>query len=250
MKNPLAKVTVVFPALNEEKNIGGALDSLLIQEKKPAQIIFVNHNSQDKTLEIAESFIKKFLIYGVDFKIITEKKKGISNARNAGCSKANQPIIASMDTDCRPSDQWVKVIEEVFAKEKKIDALAGKVIFFDGSFFGRKVSEWGYYAFFYSWMKLFTGFHPFTTANAAFRTSVYKKIGGFDATIVSIHGLDDVDLAGRMSNGDNIRYEKRMTVYASSRRYKDFFKMVPDMIQRFKSLLKITRKYKQRKKIF
>ena len=158
--------------------------------------------------------------------------------------------FASMDTDCRPSDQWVKVIEEVFAKEKKIDALAGKVIFFDGSFFGRKVSEWGYYAFFYSWMKLFTGFHPFTTANAAFRTSVYKKIGGFDATIVSIHGLDDVDLAGRMSNGDNIRYEKRMTVYASSRRYKDFFKMVPDMIQRFKSLLKITRKYKQRKKIF
>lgn len=248
MKNSLAKITVVFPALNEEKNIKGALDSLLSQEKKPAQIIFVNHNSQDKTLEIATSFTKKFLYYGIDFKIITEKKKGISNARNAGCSKATQPVIASMDTDCRPSDQWVKVIEEVFDKEKNIDALAGKVIFFDGSYFGRKVSEWGYYAFFYSWMKLLTGFHTFTTANAAFRTSVYKKVGGFDSTIISIHGLDDVDLASKISNGDNIRYEKRMTTFASSRRYKSILKMIPDSAHRALSLLRITRKYKQKLK--
>jgi len=139
----LAPVSVVFPALNEEKNVGLALEALLNQDLFPAQVIFVDHNSTDKTREIAQSYASEFVQNGIDFRIVIEKKPGIANARIAACQKVTQPIIASMDTDCRPVSQWVRVIADAFANDQDLDALAGKIIFFDGSWLTKTVSKHG-----------------------------------------------------------------------------------------------------------
>ncbi|MBM3283586.1 glycosyltransferase [Candidatus Gottesmanbacteria bacterium] len=42
-------VSIVIPTLNEEKNIGRCLESILDQTYKNIEIIVVDNNSKDKT---------------------------------------------------------------------------------------------------------------------------------------------------------------------------------------------------------
>lgn len=242
-----APVSVVFPALNEERNVGGALEALLDQELPPAQVVLVDHNSTDRTGEIARSYAGRFLQRGIDFCIVSEHKPGIGNARSAGCQHATQPIIASMDADCRPAPQWLKVIAAAFAREAALDGLAGKIVYYDASWLVRKATEIGYFAVFYSVMRALCGFHTMVTSNAAFRASAYQKAGGFDVSIKSINGLDDADLASRVFNGRNIRYERDMVVYSSFRRFKNLVSAFHDNLERGSALVKIVQKYRRRR---
>lgn len=242
-----APVTVVIPAYNEEDNVEACLQSLLSQKTQPAEIIFVNHNSKDKTLQKAEKFQKLFAIKGTDLRVITEKTPGIAHARNAGFSRASQPFIASMDCDCRPREDWVESIEKAFNDFPKADAFAGKIIFFDSNFLMKFLTEKGYYQSFYRLTHFWYGFHFLTTANCAVRKTAFTQAGKFDTEITSINGLDDVDLASRIFKNENILYNNNMVVYASFRRYKKLIKMVKSMLERGKALKEIQRKYQQKK---
>lgn len=240
-----APVTVVIPAYNEEDNVEACLQSLLSQKIQPAEIIFVNHNSKDKTFERAKKFQRFFAIKGTDLQVITEKTPGIANARNAGFNRASQPFIASMDCDCRPREDWVKSIEKAFHDFPKVDAFAGKIIFFDSNFLMKFLTEKGYYQWFYSWTHFWYGFHFLTTANCAVRKTAFVEAGTFNTEIISINGLDDVDLASRIFKNENILYNESMVVYASFRRYQKFSKMVKSMVERGKALKEIHRKYRE-----
>lgn len=115
------KVSVVIPVYNEEKYIEKCLVSLKNQIEKPDEIILVDNNCTDKTVEIA----KKFPV-----KIIKEKKQGMIPARNRGYNEASFDIIARCDADAVLPSNWIAKIKENFAK-KNIDALTGPVVFYD-----------------------------------------------------------------------------------------------------------------------
>lgn len=50
------RLSIIIPAMNEEKNIGKLLNSLKRQSYKPYEIIVVNDNSTDNTQSIAENY--------------------------------------------------------------------------------------------------------------------------------------------------------------------------------------------------
>ena len=95
MKN---KLSIIVPCYNVEKYVSDCLDSLLNQTFKDFEIICVNDGSTDSTLEILEKYSKK----DNRIKIITQKNKGLSGARNTGIDAANGDYIAFLD-----SDDWV-----------------------------------------------------------------------------------------------------------------------------------------------
>ena len=89
------KISVVIPTLNRINTLQRALDSVISQTYKPAEIIVVDNGSSDGTLKFLREQYPKITI-------LTENKIGVSSARNKGIKKSINQWIALLDSD----DAW------------------------------------------------------------------------------------------------------------------------------------------------
>ena len=89
------KISVVIPTLNRINTLQRALDSVINQTYKPAEIIVVDNGSSDGTLKFLREQYPKITI-------LTENKIGVSSARNKGIKKSINHWIALLDSD----DAW------------------------------------------------------------------------------------------------------------------------------------------------
>ena len=89
------KISVVIPTLNRINTLQRALDSVINQTYKPAEIIVVDNGSSDGTLKFLREQYPKIII-------LTENKIGVSSARNKGIKKSINQWIALLDSD----DAW------------------------------------------------------------------------------------------------------------------------------------------------
>jgi glycosyltransferase involved in cell wall biosynthesis len=88
-------VTVVIPAHNRERMVARALDSVLAQTSRPAEIVVVDDASTDRTAAVAEERGARV--------IRRERNGGEGAARNSGLAAASQPWVALLDSD----DEWL-----------------------------------------------------------------------------------------------------------------------------------------------
>ena len=89
------KISVVIPTLNRINTLQRALDSVINQTYKPAEIIVVDNGSSDGTLKFLREQYPKITT-------LTENKVGVSSARNKGIKKSINQWIALLDSD----DAW------------------------------------------------------------------------------------------------------------------------------------------------
>ena len=89
------KISVVIPTLNRINTLQRALDSVINQTYKPAEIIVVDNGSSDGTLKFLREQYPKITI-------LTENKIGVSSARNKGIKTSINQWIALLDSD----DAW------------------------------------------------------------------------------------------------------------------------------------------------
>lgn len=240
-----AAITIVTPGLNEEKNLPNCLDAILNQTVKPTEVIFVNHNSTDNTLQVANSYKPKFKKADIKYTVLTEKKKGIANARNAGWNIATQPIIASLDSDCIPSKNWIENIDRFFKNSTAL-ACTGKIVHYDVNELWKTVMDKAnYYGFINQLMYIGNGFVPLATGNCAIRKKTFKKVGGFDPNIISINGLDDLEIASKIAHYGRVEYVADIVVFTSFRRYKNFEKAITSLLERNIAMIKIRNKFKK-----
>ncbi len=115
------KVSVVVPAFNEENYIKDCLESILTQTVSPDEIIVVDNNSTDRTVQIAKK---------MGARVVKETRQGMIHARNKGFDSAKYEIIARCDADSRVPVDWIKRIKFNF-ENYDIDALSGPTIFYD-----------------------------------------------------------------------------------------------------------------------
>lgn len=88
-------VSAVIPAYNAERFISGAIQSVLAQTCKIAEIIVVDDGSKDRTAEVAAAF--------PEVRVLRQPNAGPGAARNAGIHAASGEWIAFLDSD----DLWV-----------------------------------------------------------------------------------------------------------------------------------------------
>ena len=94
------KVSIVIPTLNSAKTIKRCLNSVIQQTYKNWEVIIIDANSKDKTLQIIKSFnLEKIKIFKIS------SKKSISAARYLGVKKSKGSYIAFLDSD----DSWSKI---------------------------------------------------------------------------------------------------------------------------------------------
>lgn len=92
-------LTVVIPVYNVEKYLNRCLKSILIQEWKNYDIIFVDDGSTDSSPQICDEYAESY-----DFiSVIHKENGGLSEARNMGISQAKGEYVYFPD-----SDDWLE----------------------------------------------------------------------------------------------------------------------------------------------
>lgn len=93
----MPKISVIVPVYNSERYLGKCIESLVTQTNNDLEIILVDDNSTDKSMDIIESFKKK---YPKKIKIATTKvNSGAASARNLGLELATGKYIGFIDSD-------------------------------------------------------------------------------------------------------------------------------------------------------
>lgn len=122
------KVSVVVACRNEEKNIKNLINDVMNQnfEKDRFQMIIVDDQSEDKTLEILNLESKKWNNLHV---FSMKNRKGKKNAIRKGVRFATGDVILCTDADCRMQENWIKTMLSNFTKNH-IKFVAGPVQYF------------------------------------------------------------------------------------------------------------------------
>lgn len=110
-------LSIVIPAYNEEGYISRCLDSIAAQTLSPHEVIVVDNNSIDKTVEIAQQY--PFV------KVIHEKRQHQVFAQAAGFNKATGDILGRIDADSILPPDWIEKIIKAFADDPKLVAVTG-----------------------------------------------------------------------------------------------------------------------------
>lgn len=174
-------VSILIPARNEEKNIQVCLDSCLTQTYANKEIIVLNDNSTDRTLEILNSYSDKIKI--INGEKLPEGWIGKNWACYQLAQQANGKYLLFIDADVRLNNIAVEsAIEEI------LQTNAGLISVFPTQII-KTFSEWLIVPLM-NWILL--GFLPlilvhksknksFVAANGQFmlwRKESYKKLGG------------------------------------------------------------------------
>jgi len=210
-------ISVVIPALNEERVLGRCLDALQAQTDPVDEIVVVDNGSTDTTVDIAGRYPL--------VRVVSEPRRGITYARATGFTAAQGAIIARIDADTVVAPEWASVIRAELAAGNGIDAIAGGAAVAELSPNGRFWFS-AHYRIFRYWHEHSIGVKPMMYGfNGAFRREAWSKVNE-----VVLDGDDrvseDVDLTiSLLKTGHTIRFVPRMRVKARMFRSIDFSKL-------------------------
>jgi glycosyltransferase involved in cell wall biosynthesis len=118
-------VSIVVPFYNEEKHIKQCIQALLSLDypRDRYEILTVNNNSTDRSVEIVSSY--------PEVRLLHEKKQGDFPARNVGVSNARGEIIAFTDSDTAPYPEWLRQAMEAM-RDQNTALVVGNLQFLFG----------------------------------------------------------------------------------------------------------------------
>jgi glycosyltransferase involved in cell wall biosynthesis len=117
------KTSLVITLKNEESTILELLGSIVMQSKKPDELVIVDGGSVDKTVDIIKNYMHNKKI---PTRILIKKNTNIARGRNIGIINANSKIISILDSDAYAHNTWIEKIIERFEKDKSIFLIGGK----------------------------------------------------------------------------------------------------------------------------
>jgi glycosyltransferase involved in cell wall biosynthesis len=108
-------LSVIIPVHNVEKYLVESLDSVVKQKnKKPYEVILIENNSTDKSLEIAKSYAEKY----PNITLIKQDGGGPGGARNSGMMLAQGEYITFLDSDDFFVEDAINLATDAIEKDK------------------------------------------------------------------------------------------------------------------------------------
>lgn len=108
------KISIVTICRNSEKEIERTIESVLTQTYANIEYIIVDGKSEDRTLEIAQSYEAKFREKGYEYHIISEKDHGIYDAMNKGIAFSSGKLVGLINSGDWYEPQAVSRVSETY----------------------------------------------------------------------------------------------------------------------------------------
>ena len=102
--NPL--VSVIVPIYNHARFLPQTLGSILQQTYRPLEVILIDDGSKDDSFEVAQEYLRKNPVTGIEWRIISQKNQGAHVTINRGIRLAKGEICTVLNSD------------DVFAKDR------------------------------------------------------------------------------------------------------------------------------------
>lgn len=216
----MIKISVVIPALNEEKFLPDCLASLKNQDYKGEyEIIVADNGSTDDTAGIARKFGAKV--------VSCPERKGVFYARQAGADAACGEIIAQADADTVYPRDWLQRIANQFASHPEAVAVSGRFIYGNSPW-------WAKFEYLLRHVvnrltaALFARPLVVSGATLAFRRGAFLFVNGYRGLSYS---PDQYGISKRLSKLGKVLYDKNLCVSTSSRSVqKPFFLIIMDVL--------------------
>lgn len=195
-------LSIVIPAYNEEYQLEACLDSIASQTVRPDEVIIVDNNSTDATVQIAKSY--SFV------KVISERQQGIIYARNKGFNAARSCIIGRIDADTILPVDWVERVKDFYADEEHdTHALTGGGYFYNVIM--PRFNGWVQSQFAYRWNRFITGHYILWGSNMALPRDMWRSVRKGVCIDNALH--EDLDLAMHLADlGYHVNYKANVRV--------------------------------------
>jgi glycosyltransferase involved in cell wall biosynthesis len=199
------EVSFIVPAYNEERRIKNCLTALRRQTGTSFEIILVDNNCTDRTVDQASALCDQIVIC---------REQGIGAARNAGAKQARGRFLAFIDADAEVSPGWLEAAVRQI-KEGQLDSLSGWNYFTERNRF--------LFLYFNSYSVVFMMIFMISLLlrrpvvvgnNLLIERSLFFKVGGFPCCIA-----EDIKLSRTLNQiGASTAFCPRMRIAYSSRR--------------------------------
>jgi hypothetical protein len=204
----LCDISVIIPALNEERYLPRCLESLTHQSRREQfEIIVVDGGSTDRTVEVAKEYANKVIV----------RPSPVGAARNVGATHAEGTILAFIDADTTACERWIEEIACMFECSPNAAGVTGPTLPYEGT----KLDRLAYHVA-TGWaqrLSLRLGRPHVAGFNCAYRKRPFWDAGGFDENRVL---SEDVTLSLKMRHQGPILFNPEMIAYTSLRRIKKY----------------------------
>lgn len=205
-------ISVIICTYNRAGYIYNVLKSLALGtlEHNAYEIIFVDNNCTDNTRQEVDHFCNVFP--QVTLRYFVETNQGLSHARNRGIRESKGDILVYVDDDATVNPDYLKTYADWFASHPETDAAGGPIIphYETGSepkwmtyFIKRLLTG---YLYFGDKAKPFPGDNYPGGGNAAYRASVFEKVGLYNVELGrngdSLGGGEEKDIFDKMKRED------------------------------------------------
>tara|TARA_B100001027_G_scaffold212464_1_gene181873 strand:- start:6672 stop:7523 length:852 start_codon:yes stop_codon:yes gene_type:complete len=189
-------VSIYIPAFNAEKTIEHSLTSIKNQSYKFDEILVINDNSKDFTLDIVKEFKNVNIINNIE-------NRGLGYNRNLGIKNCSHEIIASIDADVVLEKNWLEVMIKNFDKSKNL-ICGGKMI---EELIENKFNAWRAKYYSQNWGDKSFENPPFLFGcNTIQHKCVWDTVEGYDESLQT--NGEDIDYSNKIKNHKHliIRY--------------------------------------------
>ncbi len=201
MAKKYPSVSAVVPVYNDQRYMRDCLDALQRQTIQPLEVIVIDNNCTDTSIQIAKQY--SFVT------VIREKRQGLSFARNAGFKAAHGEIILRIDADTVLPPRYIETLQGVSYNNPAIAGFTGYGI--SRYEFIPKISilwSWCYFAF----TKGYLGYPVLWGANMAIRKKYWNRLEPYLINNdMAVHEDQDASLA-LASIGGKVMVVRQLTV--------------------------------------
>jgi len=190
---------VILLTKNSAATIQKSIESIFQQTRQPDEVVVVDGNSSDGTLDI----VKKYPV-----KLVSEPGLGFGYARNLGFKNASGDIVFFIDSDCYAEPNWIEKALPHFDSNPEIVGVTGPTNLWNTESAVARFLACVGGRMNMSKQRKYVKIAP--TMNLSLRREVVDNVGGFDETL--IRG-EDTDLTYKISQSHKILYEPNAIVW-------------------------------------
>ncbi len=176
MEQPL--ITIVMPVYNRASLVPRTLRSIERQTQRPLNVIIVDNNSTDGTVEVIDAWRRRVEAPNFQVTVLSETTPGAAAARQKGLAAVTTPYVAFFDSDDEmPPDHIATLTRHLAGNDIDILRFHGERIGLDG---GRRQIGARPESSLFNHL-----FHCIlSTQLYVVRTELIKKAGGWDPSVL------------------------------------------------------------------